>query len=134
MTVVDIFTQLANVFLLSRFMCWHIVPSLESYLLLPKIMRPNFLQKTIPHFASADLYAIPAVRDCLVRGSFDLLETIGTPGTQGIKFHWPFDMNKAIDVDPATGARVFSRLFGVCASEPSNWSCSKEILINSPMT
>jgi Domain of unknown function (DUF3425) len=131
---VDIVTQLANAFLLSRFMRWHVMPSLESYLLLPEIMRPTSAQKTIPHFASADLYAIPAVRDCLIQGNFDLLETIGTPGTQGIKFHWPFDMEKAIDIDPTTGAQVLSRLFGVCASELSNWSCSKDILINSPMT
>ena len=131
---VDIFTQLANAFLLSRFMRWHLAPSLENYLLLPEIMRPTISQKTIPHFASSDLYAIPAVRDCLSRGNFDLLETIGKPGTQGIKFHWPFDMEKAIDIDPATGAQVLSRLFGACASEPNYWSCSKDILINSPMT
>ena len=130
----DLHTQLANAFLLSRFMRWHIAPTLENFLLLPEIMRPTLSQRTIPHFASADLYAIPAVRDSLVRGSFELAEPIGMQGTKGIKFHWPFHMDKAIEFDPVTGTRVLSRLFSVCASEPSNWSCSKDFLANSPMT
>ena len=45
---IDIFTQLANAFLLSRLMRWHLAPSLENYLLLPEIMRPTWAQKTVP--------------------------------------------------------------------------------------
>lgn len=130
---VDIFTQIGNAFLLSRYMRWNLSPTLENYLLLPEIMRPTVAQQTIPHFASADLYAIPAVRDCLVTGNFELLESIGRPGTQGIKFHWPFGMDKAIDVNRSTGVRSISRLFGMCASELSNWSCGTHFLVNSAL-
>ena len=131
---VDIFTQLANAFLLSRFMRWHLAPSLKNYLLLPEIIPPTLANRKIPHFASADLYALPEVRDALILGNFDLLESIGTPGTQSIRFHWAFDMEKAINIDLTTGERTVSRLFAVCASEPSNWNCSKDFLVNSPMT
>ena len=130
---VDIFTQLANAFLLSRFMRWNLAPTLENFLLLPKIMRPTFAQRTIPHFASADLYAIPAVRDCLITGHSDMVERIGRPGTQGVKFHWHFDMARAIDIDPSTGVKSISRLFGMCAAELSNWSCGKQFLASSPL-
>jgi hypothetical protein len=54
----DIFTQLANSFLLTRFMRWIVAPSLENYLLLPDIMRPTPSQTRIPHYASADVYPL----------------------------------------------------------------------------
>ena len=130
---VDIVTQLANAFLLSRLMRWSLSPTLENFLLLPKIMRPTMAQRTIPHFASADLYAIPAVRDYLITGHSDLLERIGTPGRQGIKFHWHFDMSKAVDINPSTGVKSISRLFGMCASELSNWSCGTHFLAGLPL-
>ncbi len=130
---VDVFTKLAHAFLLARYMRWHLSPTLENYLMLPEIMRPTLAQQTIPHFASAELYAIPAVRDCLVRGNVDLLERVGTRGTQSLKFYWPFDMDKAIDICPTTGVKSISRLFGICASDLSNWSCNPQFLINSPL-
>ena len=130
---VDIFTQLANAFLLSRFMRWQLDPSLENYLLLPDLMRPTLAQRTIPHYAPADFYAIPAVRDCLISGNCELHTPIGRPGTKGIKFHWPFDMDKAICIHPMTGMRSISRLFGTCASDLGNWSCSSDFFVNSPM-
>ena len=129
----DIFTQLANVFLLSRYMRWNLAPTLENYLLLPKIMRPTMAQQTIPHYASAELYAIPAVRDCLVRSDFGLLDRINTPATQGLKFHWPFNIEKAVETSPMSGVRTTSRLFGMCASELSNWSCGTQFLVDSPL-
>ena len=130
---IDVFTKLANAFLLARYMRWVLSPSLENYLLLPEIMRPTRAQRTIPHYPSADLFSLPAVREHLVRGQLSLAEAIGTPGTHGIKFHWPFSIEKAVDTDLESGTITVSRLLGMCAADPKNWSCSKDFLVNTPM-
>jgi hypothetical protein len=125
----DVFTQLANAYLLARYMRWIISPTLENYIFLPKIMRPTLAQQTIPHFASADLLPMPAVRNCLSKGGSTLMETIG-PQRNGpnIKFHWPFDMDKAIFPSPETGMLTITRLFQICVEESANWSCGREFL------
>jgi hypothetical protein len=130
----DIFTQLANAFLLARYMRWILAPTLENFVLLPEIMRPTLAQRTIPHYASADLYPIPAVRDCLVRGQLDLPRPIGTDGIVGIKFDWPFDMARAVDTHPKTGVITLSRLFGTCAAEAKSWSCGRDFLEDTSVT
>ena len=129
---IDIFTQLANAFLLSRFMRWILDPSIENYIMLPDIMKPTNAQRVIPHFASADLYSIPAIRDSLVRGDFKLPQAIGNQAVLGVKFEWPFDMETAIDTCAVTGTRKISRLFAACASDPKYWSCSQDFLENFP--
>jgi Domain of unknown function (DUF3425) len=130
----DIFTQLANSFLLTRFIRWIVAPSLQNYLLLPDIMRPTPSQTRIPHYASADMFPLPVVRDALVKGQLELLDPIGTGAAPGIKFNWPFDLKKAVDIDAATGVMTVSRLFGICAADARNWTSSEDILANTPMS
>jgi Domain of unknown function (DUF3425)/Fungal Zn(2)-Cys(6) binuclear cluster domain len=129
----DIYTQLANTFLLARFMRWTLAPTLENYMLLPEIMRLTVAQRTIPHYPSADMYSIPWVRDSLISGEEQLSQPINNPLGAGIFFNWPFDLDKAVDRDPITGTTTISRLLGACAGMPGNWSCSTDFLANTPM-
>ena len=129
---IDFFTQLANAFLLSRYMRWVLDPSLENYILLPDIMKPTHAQRVIPHFASADLYSIPAIRDSLIRGELKLSQAIGKQPVLGVRIDWPFDLEKAVDRCPTTGTAKLSRLFAACASDAKYWSCSQDFLEKFP--
>jgi hypothetical protein len=125
----DVFTQLANAYLLARYMRWIISPTLENYICLPKLMRPTNTQLTIPHYASADLLPMPSVRNCLSKGDMTLVENIGSQSNgPSMKFHWPFDMDKAIFPNPETGMLTTTRLFQICAEDSANWSCGREFL------
>jgi hypothetical protein len=130
---VDIFTQLANAFLFARLMRWLLSPTLENFMHLPEIMRPTHLQRTVPHYPSADLYALPQVRDALVRGERQLSEPVGDPTKKGLQFKWPFDLDQALDRNKVSGNTTISRLFGSCAADPTNWTCSRDFLANTMM-
>lgn len=129
---IDVYTQLANVFLLSRFMRWIISPTVENWIMLPDIMKPTTAQCRIPHYASADLYSLPVIRDSLIRGETTLRGDFGRPAANGVRMHWPFGLEQAVDKCPNTGATKISRLFAECASDTKYWSCSQDYLEHFP--
>lgn len=127
----DIYTQIAYVFLISRFMRWTLSPTFEHWILLPPIMRPTTLQRCVPHYPSADIQPLPVIREAMIRGECTLLLPVGNTqraGTQRIKLYWPFGMDAALKHDPVTGATVLSRLFAEAAADESNWSCGIDFL------
>ena len=129
---IDFNTQLANAFLLSRYMRWILAPTQDNYILVPDLIKPTKLQRTVPHFASADLYSLPIIRDTLIKGERTLSQTIGPADTWGLRFEWPFDLEKAVDRHPVTGAMTISRLFAACASDEKYWHCSADFLVGFP--
>ena len=129
---INVFTQLAIAFLLSRFMRWVLDPTLENYILLPDIMKPTNAQGLVPHFASADLFPLPTMRESLIRGELKLPKAVGSPDGFGVKLNWPFELNEAVDRDPVTGTARVSRLLAACASDPRYWSCNEDFLESFP--
>lgn len=131
---IDLVTQLATVFLLARFMRWTLDPSQENFAHLPTLVKPTPYQQRIPHYASADLFPLPATRDCLIRGELRLPTAVESGGEgAGIKFTWPFDLSQAVERDPHTGVTKVSRLLAELASDASNWSSSRDFLERTPV-
>ena len=121
----DLYTQLGYVFLLSRLIRWTLCPKLENWILLPSIMKPTALQRSVPHYPTADMQPLPIIRESMVRGEHTLQKPVGDvkrAGTQSIKLHWPLDIEAALE-NSTTGETVLSRLFMAAAADEDSWSC-----------
>jgi len=125
---VDVYTQLATAFFLSRFMRWILVPTLDNYILLPQMMRPTVAQKSIPHYAFADLCPIPAWRDSLIKGQVELSNPIDPHVRSEYSVNWPFDLEKAIDRTADNGPITVSRLFIAHVVDPKNWTYTRKVV------
>jgi hypothetical protein len=135
LTKLDVYTQLGYCFLLERLIRWCSNTNLKNWTLLPPLMRPIKAQRYIPHYLSADVQPIAAIRDALVHGRTTLEEPVGNiqrAGTTRIHMHWPFGLDEAIEEDPHTGHKVLSRLFQAAAGDESNWSCGTEFMDSMP--
>jgi hypothetical protein len=135
LTRLDVYTQLGYCFLLERLIRWCSVTNLKSWTLLPPLIRPIESQRYIPHYVSADIQPIPAIRDALVHGRTTLEEPVGNlqrAGTTKIHMHWPFGMDEAVEEDPHTGRKILSRLFQAAAGDESNWSCGTDFMDSMP--
>lgn len=131
----DIYTQLGYVFLLSRLIRWCVTTTHKNWILMPPMMRPTNAQRWIPHYLSADIQPLSAVREALVYGRTTLDAPIGDlerAGTTSIKMSWPFGLDEAVELNPSTGQKVLSRLFQAAAADESNWSCGRDFMKDMP--
>ncbi|OBT66044.1 hypothetical protein VE03_03262 [Pseudogymnoascus sp. 23342-1-I1] len=84
----------------------------ESYRELPQWYRPRPTQQRFPHDHVMDYFAWPGLRERLVLSEkYVLTEDFWQKFAQSFRFHWPYGLGEAFDMDKKSGYIRFSGTF-----------------------